>query len=255
MAMDHLAIPDWGELATPEQTQWWLRTLEEHDTALRRLTDSHSDEFALLKQYRRTFQTRREESAAELLEFLAGYGALLFRRRAADHWVLPQFSFRGVAPILSADPQLAAAIGNPGFLGIAAAIRRATIGAQAARGGGKTNHREIRYGTFAAIRRAARSGRGELLAMMSSFVSEVNRESTRRCARGLPSSRIQDGELEQFASLLVRLPSRIAVGSLLNALACCVPGDSLVAEPGTEVLQEAWGCCRLNDAGSMIQSQ
>jgi hypothetical protein len=38
MAMDQLAIPDWFELRTSQQAQWWLQTLEEHDTVLRRLT-------------------------------------------------------------------------------------------------------------------------------------------------------------------------------------------------------------------------
>jgi len=54
MAMDQLAVPDWFELRTSEHAQLWLQTLHEHDVVLRRLTDNHSDEFALLKQYRRT---------------------------------------------------------------------------------------------------------------------------------------------------------------------------------------------------------
>jgi hypothetical protein len=75
MAFEQLAILDWFELRTSQQAQLWLQTLEEHDVVLRRLTDSHSDEFALLKQYRRTFQTRWQESLGEFVEFLAGYGA------------------------------------------------------------------------------------------------------------------------------------------------------------------------------------
>ena len=75
-----------------------VQTLEEHEVVLRRLTDSHSDEFALLKQYRRTFQIRWQESVVEFVKFLAGYGALLFKRRAQDHWVLPQFTCCGVVP-------------------------------------------------------------------------------------------------------------------------------------------------------------
>ena len=38
MAMDRLAIPDWFGLRTSEDAQLWLRTLDQHDTVLRRLT-------------------------------------------------------------------------------------------------------------------------------------------------------------------------------------------------------------------------
>ena len=65
--------------------------LEEHDTALRRLTDNHSEELALLEQYRRTFQTDRQEAVAAFAEFLGSYGPLVFHRRAQGHWTLPQF--------------------------------------------------------------------------------------------------------------------------------------------------------------------
>jgi hypothetical protein len=64
MAMDHLALPDWGDPQTGEQVEWWLRTLGEHDTVIRRLTESHSDEFALLKQYRRGFTQPVEDGVS-----------------------------------------------------------------------------------------------------------------------------------------------------------------------------------------------
>jgi hypothetical protein len=236
MAMEHLAIPDWLDLRTSQQAQWWLQTLDEHDVVLRRLTDSHSDELALLKQYRRIFQERRRESIAEFLEFLSGYGMLLFRRRAADHWVLPQFTLHGVTPILSGDPDLGTAIGNSGLLAIAAAVRSSTVGAQAARRNGKPEHREIRYGLFSSILRAGLLGRGELLEAVSTFVSGFNREAFRRRAKGLPSAHIREGEMEAFAGLVGRLPSKVA-GSLLCGLASCVRADSLPVEVVSEPVQ------------------
>jgi hypothetical protein len=45
------------------------------------------------------------------------------RRRAADHWLLPQFTLHGVTPILRGEPDFGTAIGNPGLLAIAAALR------------------------------------------------------------------------------------------------------------------------------------
>src|SRR5215831_16936036 len=37
MAMEQLALPDWFELRSDHQAALWLRTIEEHDTVLRRL--------------------------------------------------------------------------------------------------------------------------------------------------------------------------------------------------------------------------
>jgi hypothetical protein len=81
IGMEQLAIPDWFELRSGDQARVWLQVLEEHDLAVRRLTDSHSDEFAL-KRYRGTFQMRWDESLAEFVLFLGEYGRLLFNRRS-----------------------------------------------------------------------------------------------------------------------------------------------------------------------------
>ena len=64
MATEQLALPDWFGLRSDRQAALWLRTIEEHETVLRRLNDTHSDEFALLKQHRRTFQARRSRGFA-----------------------------------------------------------------------------------------------------------------------------------------------------------------------------------------------
>jgi CRISPR-associated protein Cst2 len=222
MGIEQLALPDWFGLRTSREAQWWLQTIEEHDTVVRRLNDSHSDEFALLKQYRRTFQTRRHESITEFVEFLAAYGILLFKKRAQDHWLLPQFTVRGITPIIRHRPDLQIMVRNPGFLAVAAAIRSATVGAQAARSRGKLNHREIRYGPLTDIHRAGLAGQRELWARVSPFIEGFNRETDRRRAMGIPSTHIQDGEMEAFADLLDRLPSSATAGSLLCGLAACV---------------------------------
>src|SRR5262249_37870816 len=157
------------ELRTAADRELWLRTLDEHDTVVRRLTDSHCDEFALLKQYRRIFQARSEESVQELVNFLVNYGGLLFKTRARDHWSLPQFTIAGMAPILERDWNLRVALSNPGFQAVAAAVRSSTVGAQGARHSGKPDHREIRYGLLTDIRQAGLSGTRELLETVFCF--------------------------------------------------------------------------------------
>ena len=237
MAMEQLAIPDWFELRTSQQVQLWCLALQEHDTVVRRLTDSHSDEFALIKQYRRTLQTRWEESIAEFVEFLMGYGMLLFKRRAQDYWALPQFTISGVTSILRRDPDLWTVIRNPGFLAVAAAIRSSTVGAQGARRNGKLDHREIRYGLLREIRQAGLLGRRNLFEAVSTFISEFNRESARRRSMGLPAADIRDGELGAFRALLERLPPSVPAGSLLCGLSTCRRGTVAAVEIEPELVQ------------------
>ncbi len=237
MGMEQLALPDWFELRSAQQALQWLQTLEDHDAVLRRLNDSHSDEFALLKQYRRTLQTRWEESTQEFVEFLASYGALLFQRRAQDHWLLPQFTMAGVIPILRRDSDLRAMLRNPGFLAVSAAIRSATVGAQAGRRNGRPDHREVHYGLLSDIRRAALVGKQELSAVISSFVSSFNAETIRRRAMGLASAHIQNREMNAFAAQLERCPSAKSLASLVCGFASCVRTSEAAAEIAPEMLQ------------------
>jgi hypothetical protein len=237
MSMEQLAIPDWFELRTAADEQLWLRTLNEHETIVRRLTDSHSDEFVLLKQYRRIFQVHREESNLELVNFLVNYGCLLFKKRAQGHWSLPQFTVAGVAAILERDGNLRTLLRNPGFQAVSAAIRSATIGAQAARHSAKLDHREIRYGLLSEIRRAAESGRYALLKETLSFISKFNREGFERRSAGIRSAQIRSEEQEAFRRLVEELPDSVPATSILCIAATCFPGTANAEEVQPKTLQ------------------
>jgi hypothetical protein len=224
ISMEQLAIPDWFGFHTAVDAEIWLRALDEHDTIVRRLTDSHSDEFVLLKQYRRIFQARREESIPEFVDFLGNYGCLLFQKRSQDHWSLPQFTAPGVVPILQRDGNLRTILGNPGFQAVSAAIRSSTLGAQAARHYGKPDHREIRYGLLSEMRRAGESSRCDLLKRAYSFISVFNEEGMRRRSAGVRSAEIENREMEAFRALVEGLPAGVPLGSLLCGVAACLPG-------------------------------
>jgi hypothetical protein len=236
LAAEQLAIPDWFGLRNTQQAEQWLETLDEHDTILRRLIDNHSDELALLKQYRRTLQRRPGESIWEFVEFLRGYGTLVFRRRARDHWILPQLKARGVAAILNGDPDLRSLLQNPGFLAVASAIRSSTVGAQAARYNGKIDHREIRYGLLGDIQRASLLGRKALMEIVSPFIGAFNREGAYRRAVGLASVHIQDCELEAFRTLIEKLPAGVPAGSALCGFSACLPVSSGASEAESQLL-------------------
>jgi hypothetical protein len=224
IASEQLALPNWFDLRSARQAKLWLNVLNEHDTALRRLTDSHSDEFALLKQYRRTFQLRREESIDAFVTFFRDYGVLLFRRRAQEHWTLPQFAVSSVSSILGRNRAFGTLIRNPGFRAVAAAVRASTMGAQAARYRGRVDHREVRYGLLEDLRRADRLGRGDLLVNVFAFIAAFNSETVRRRGVGIRAMQIQESELTAFRSQVERLPSSTSVGAMLCGLSACLPG-------------------------------
>lgn len=216
IAMEQLALPDWFELRTSAQAARWLETIEAHDTVLRRLNDTHSDEFALLKQYRMTLQWQTSDSIPVVIEFLAGYAALLFKRRSLDEWLLPQFSETNVAPILRRESSVRTSLRNPGFLAVAAALRVSTLGAQSARHNGRVDHREIRYALFSDLLRA---NQRDLPRRVSDFVESFNAESSRRHKMGLPAARITQQELDACLSAMEHLPRRVAAAALLCSIA------------------------------------
>jgi len=226
IAMDRLALPNWFELRTREQAARWLETIEGHDTVIRRLDDTHSDEFALLKQYRFSLQWQARNAIGAFVEFLADYTLLVFKRRSLEEWLLPQFSSAGTAPILRGDPEVRGLLRQPGFLAVAAALRGATIGAQAARHYGRDDHREIRYGLLSDLRRAPRRDTGRII---STFIDAFNAESLRRHRAGLRAARIAGQELEGCLSAMERLPARLSPAGLLCAMAGCRPADAAAA--------------------------
>jgi hypothetical protein len=233
IGMDHLALPNWMDLNTDQDAQRWLSILEEHDIALRRLTDSHSEEFVLLQQYRATFQMDRREAVAAFVEFLANYGTLVFRRRSQDQWSLPQLSLKSVNEILDSSAECRVALEAAGFAAVAGAVRSATFGAQGSRRGGDSHHREIRYGLLLEIRRAGRLGKYELLTVVSQFVSSFNAESIRRRRAGVRGSRIRAEEIAAFARIVDQAPNADLVAALL-----CGVSSSRRGEIGVEKFSE-----------------
>jgi hypothetical protein len=234
MGMEQLGLPDWFDLRSLRQASLWLSTLEEHDTVLRRLTDSHSEEFALLKQYRHTFQARREDSIREFITFLAEYGQVLFRLRTRDQWTLPQFKVETVTPILGRDARLQTLLRSRGFRAVSAAIRSSTLGAQALRKQGRTDARDVRYGLSAEICRAGSIGRQALLKRILAFIESYNAETTRRLAWGIPALKILESEWTEFRVRTEALPANLVPAGLLAGLAACVPSSRASQVPEVE---------------------
>ena len=239
IGMDHLALPNWMDLNTDQDAQRWLNMLEEHDIALRRLTDSHSEELELLQQYRSTFQADRQEAVAAFVEFLANYGALVFRRRSEDQWALPQLSLKSVTEIFDSSPECRVALEAAGFAAVAGAVRSATFGAQGGRRRGDSHHREIRYGLLLDIRRAGYLGKHELLSVISRFVSSFNRESIRRRGMGVRGSEIREGEIAGFSRIVDQAPNANLVAALLCGVSSSRRGEIGVVKKVSKMVQTA----------------
>ena len=174
---------------------------------------------------------------AAFVEFLAGYGPLVFRRRTVGDWTLPQFSLQSVTEILGASPGCRVIVEDPGFGAVAAAVRSATFGAQGNRHQGAATHREIRYGLLADIYRSGLVGKRDLQNLIYSFVASFNQESARRRQAGLPASGIKAAEVDGFSRSMDRAPSSHLAGALLCGVASCHSRDVRHSEPEAEMVQ------------------
>jgi hypothetical protein len=217
-SIDQLALPDWFQT---DAKDLWLQTLEEHDTVLRRMDDTISEELMLLKQYRRFLQREVEGSLAEFVEFLSSYGQHVFRQRGQGKWMLPQFSSERVEAILQI--RYKEILDNQGFQAVAGALRSATVSAQAAKKFGQGDYREIQYGALPELRRKLSLGRDDFMQAVSDFLTGFNAESARRHEMGKTGFRVSQGDFAAFATLMDESPPEL-VGSLLCAVATCKRG-------------------------------
>jgi hypothetical protein len=240
MAIQQLAIPDWFDLENGADASLWRTLLDEHDKALRRLNDTSSDHLAVIKQYRRCLQARKESAVEEFVVFLQDYGLLLFRTRAEnERWLLPQFTTDTIGAILDRHPFYRSTLRNPGFQSVAQALRSSTVSAQTARHNDARSHLEIRYGVLSAIKRDAAVGKHALVQTVQAFVGAHNVESARRCESFWKDGCVGEQQFASFLEAVDAAPSASAAGSLLCALATCRRSDEAGESTLADLVQAA----------------
>jgi hypothetical protein len=226
-SIERLALPDWFPISNAAEADLWLNILDEHQKVLRSLKDDRSDEIGLLIAYRRFLEMRGKKSVDALLSFLGDYGVFLMRERERDKTrKLKQFLTVHVRSIVMQEPDYHEILENPGFKAIAAAIRTATVSAQARKRLQATDYRNIRYGLLPELRRKRTLPNSDsFLEAIADFVVSYNAESARRFEMGKATGtrRVTTEELECFVGLLSKLPKQkaSAVGALLCAYASC----------------------------------
>jgi hypothetical protein len=230
--MATLALPGWFTIRTRRDAEMWLAILDEHQRAIRILQDDHSDEIGLLLAYRRFLERRGSGAAQALLEFMEGYAPFLIRAREQGRRV-PSFRtdhFRETVGEM--DANLTEIIDDAGFRAVAAAVRRATVSAQALKAMKRPDYREIRYGLLPELRRKrSLPGVAPLMESVADFVASYNAENARRREMGREAPRnITTEELARFARLVEQQGPSL-VGALLCAYGSCrEPREGEVAE-------------------------
>ncbi len=225
-----LALPGWLVINSRDDALAFLSILEEHQRVVRSLEDKHSDEIGLLIHYRRFLELRGEDSIRTLIDFMAAYGALIIRARGQGRKVT-QFSTQNFGRLVMQNAQrLADVLNDTGFQAVAAAIRSATVSAQAQKAMNRPDYREIRYDLLPELRRkSSLPGNAPLVQAISEFISKYNFENARRWE--LNKSAPRNVTTEEFSSLVTLIDTHHAatVGPML-----CAYGSCRVSRDGNE---------------------
>ncbi|HEY9868747.1 MAG TPA: hypothetical protein V6D08_06240 [Candidatus Obscuribacterales bacterium] len=226
--MATLALPGWFSIRGVDDARVWLETLQEHQRVVRSLKDDRSDEIGLLLRYRKFLEQRGPASTWKLIEFMETYGAFLLRAREQDkRRRIPSFRadlFRRL--VMESAPRLTEVFTDPGFTAVAAAVRKATVSAQAQKAMGRKDYREIRYDLLPDLRRKrSLPGVQPFIQLVADFVSKYNSENGRRREMGKPAPRnVTTEEFESFVRLVEKFGAS-TVGALLCAYGSCREPD------------------------------
>jgi hypothetical protein len=217
-----LAIPGWLVINNVADSLAFLSILDEHQRAVRSLQDDHSDEIGLLIQYRRFLELRGEYSIRTLIDFMSRYGALVLRAREQKRRITPFSTDNFERLLVQNGPKLAPLLNDPGFQAVAAAIRNATVSAQAQKAMNRPDYREIRYDLLPELRRkSSLPGNDPLIQALSDFVSKYNVENAPRRELNKPAPR--NITTDEFSSLIALIETHRAatVGPMLCAYGSC----------------------------------
>ena len=214
-----LPLPDWFVVESKEDCDQYLQIIEEalgsepgqRKGNLGMLDEGHSDEGAILQQYR---QWILSSDLFDLLRFHHSYAQKVMQKLAAKEYA-PTFGTTNLDILVRRAYQekypVTEIIENPGFKSVARAIRNSTIYAL----GMKNSNREVHFGLAQKWKQKMKGGAGELVAAISEFVQTQNWEVTSKHeGRG---HIVTTDDLSSLLSLFKEKSDAELVGSLLLA--------------------------------------
>lgn len=221
-AMATLALPGWFVIRERRDADMWLAILDEHQRVVRALQDDHSDEIGLLLLYRRFLERREGRAAWALVEFMEHYGPFVMRAREQQRRVRSFRTDHFRETVKDMDTKLTEILDDTGFRAVAAAVRRATVSAQALKAMKRPDYRQIRYDLLPELRRKrSLPGVVPLMESVADFLASYNGENARRREMGKEAPRnVTTEELSAFARLVERHGTSL-VGALLCAYGTC----------------------------------
>jgi len=237
-----VALPGWFEIRSADDASAWRLTLDEHRRVIVSLREDHSDEMGLLIAYRGFLEGRGKAALDAFVDFVGAYGAFLPGARERPGRRFASFSTDNFHRIVEGMvPDYLAILDDPGFLAVAAAIRRSSVSAQSLKSQNK-EHREIRYELLHEIRQKRIVGDGsQLIATLSDFIAAYNRENARQAEifrenkrTWRPQRHVTTAEFQSIVQLM-QADGVPLVGALLAAYASCRLTE--VGEPGTSGIE------------------
>ncbi len=214
MNISFLSLPGWFGIESKEDVARWERIVKEHSDCIRNLNDKHSEEIALLMQYREYLSTG---VTREGLLFFIDYGIFFFRQKLQDKFV-KHFTTASMEELYMEDKVASSIIKSEAFNKIASAIRQSTIEPLLYP---SKKHYQVKHGLAQDWKRKCKK-EDEFIIALSSFVQEYNWENTKLKDQGKSyRSNITDQDLKEVIDFIHTHGSEL-VGMLLLAFGFAV---------------------------------
>lgn len=226
-------LPGWVRAGAPDETVRFKSVLEEHETIVRVLDETHSDAFDLLVRYR-DFVSGND--LRPFFEFAVAYSGYQMGHRERGKWC-PSFTTTGLEVLLmNTDQQLSRIVESQGFRNIAYAIRHSTVVPQG-RKARNLDHLEIRYGLGQRLARKAGYPK-DFVSELTEFLLEYNAENEQQFERRKVRYRkgVRTDDIDAIVELVDEFGPKVVCNLLVAYGYARTPraGDDAAGEPTAE---------------------
>lgn len=210
-----LNLPSWGiSIQTRRDVTEMKALLDEHLDVIRSIEEGHSDGYDLLKRYR---DFVAGESWDAFFDFAAGYSHEILRRyNDGDKWVATFTTNHLRRLFMNSKKPLSAILENPGFQGVATAIRYSTVVPQSRKARQQDSLYEVRYGLGAELKRKS-AVRDEFVSALADFSQSYNQENIQKLEHTNQQMRkdLRTSDLEELIQLVDEYGSELIANLLV----------------------------------------